>query len=475
MNAQSLLQLRRLNPIVKGSVHAMKSITRNNTHSEGLFSSIQNFYSSFHLSSLAKQANFTKLKGFSFNVLFCYLISTIFSHHSAYRDHLQKRDQLPFSDKTFRNLLNDGRINWQHFLLLISQKVVSYFRSLTSEDRKDVFIIDDSIYARPNGKKVELSAIQYDHAKKEYVRGFRFLQLGWSDGNSFLPVSFSLLSGKNQSVNEKNTDKRTNSGKRKAQANRKGTEVMIELLDQALRAGHQAKIVLFDSWFSSPKTFRAVRSINLHAIAMIKRSSKIHYQFQHQLMDVKAIFQMKKKRRGRSRYLLSVIVEVVYEDGQSLPIKLVYVRNRNKRNDYLVLASTDITLTEDEIIQLYGKRWSIEVYFKMCKQYLHLTKYQGLSYDGIFAHCVLVATSYIILSLRQRQEIDDRTIGELFYLTVEELSDLTFSEAIRNLIELFHDAFKAEPVLRREVLDNVIEKFIETLPQVIQKQVLNAA
>lgn len=140
-----------------------------------------------------------------------------------------------------------------------------------------------------------------------------------------------------------------------------------------------------------------------------------------------------------------------------------------------VLASTDSTLTEDEIIQLYGKRWSIEVYFKMCKQYLHLSKYQGLSYDGIFAHCVFVATSYIILALHQREEVDDRTIGELFYLTVEELNDLTFSEAIRDLIELFHDAFKAEPVLREDVLDNIIEKFIGSLPLVIQKQVLDAA
>lgn len=280
----------------------MKSITRNDTHSEGLFSSIQHFYSSFQLSSIARQANFNKLKGFSFNVLFCYLISTIFSHHSAYRNHLQNREQLAFSDKTFRNLLNDGRINWQRFLLVISQKVVSYFRSLTNEDCKDVFIIDDSMYACPNGKKVELSALQYDHADHKYIRGFRFLQLGWSDGNSFLPVYFSLLSGKNQSVSAKEIDVRSNSGKRKAQANRKGTDVMIELLEQALRAGHQAKIVLFDSWFSSPKSFRAIRSLNLHAIAMLKRSSKVYYRFNGKMTDVKSIFQMEKKCRGRPRF-----------------------------------------------------------------------------------------------------------------------------------------------------------------------------
>jgi hypothetical protein len=453
----------------------MKIITQNGSHSEDLTSSIQNFYETFHLSSVAQKANFTKVRGVPFKILFCYLISVIFSHRSAYRDYLKNQDKLNFSDKTFRNLMNDGRINWQRFLLSVSQKVAVYFSTLTNESRKNVYIIDDSMYARPNGKKVELSAYQYDHAKHKKVRGFRFLQLGWSDGNSFLPVSFSLLSGKNKQVSAKNVDKRSNSGKRKEQARRKGTDVMIELLSEAQRAGHQANYVLFDSWFSSPKTFRAVHELGLHAVAIVKRSSKVHYQFNGEMTDVKAIFDANKKRRGRSRYLLSVLVKAVYEDGQTLPIKLVYVRNRNKRNEYLVLASTDTTLTEDEIIQLYGKRWSIEVYFKMCKQYLHLAKYQGLSYDGIFAHCVLVATSYIILSLKQRQESDERTIGELFYLMVDELADITFSQAIHDLIELFHDAFKAEPILREEVLDNIIEKFMATLPQSVRKQVMDVA
>lgn len=42
-------------------------------------------------------------------------------------------------------------------------------------------------------KRFNVSAI----AKKSNTqksKGFRFLQLGWGDGNSFLPVSFTLLS-----------------------------------------------------------------------------------------------------------------------------------------------------------------------------------------------------------------------------------------------------------------------------------------
>ncbi|MCI1750787.1 MAG: hypothetical protein LKI17_05590 [Megasphaera cerevisiae] len=53
----------------------------------------------------------------------------------------------------------------------------------------------------------------------------------------------------------------------------------------------------------------------------------------------------------------------------------------------MVLITTDMTLSEDEIIRIYGKRWGIEVFFKMCKFYLKLSKEcHSLSYDDMPAH-----------------------------------------------------------------------------------------
>ena len=34
----------------------------------------------------------------------------------------------------------------------------------------------------------------FDHVEHKYTKGFRMLTLGWSDGNSFLPLSQCLLS-----------------------------------------------------------------------------------------------------------------------------------------------------------------------------------------------------------------------------------------------------------------------------------------
>lgn len=65
---------------------------------------------------------------------------------------------------------------------------------MTSKERIRVFIIDDSTYDRSRSKNLELLAKVKDHTTGKFVRGFRMLTLGWSDGHSFVPVDFALLS-----------------------------------------------------------------------------------------------------------------------------------------------------------------------------------------------------------------------------------------------------------------------------------------
>ena len=94
------------------------------------------------------------------------------------------------------------------------------------------------------------------------------------------------------------------------------------------------------------------------------------FRYNNEDMSLTSIYNKNKKRRGKSKYLLSVMVEVV-KDEKIIPAKVVYVRNRNKRKEYLCLISTDTSLSEDEIIRIYGKRWDTEVFFKVCKSYLN--------------------------------------------------------------------------------------------------------
>lgn len=85
------------------------------------------------------------------------------------------------------------------------------------------------------------------------------------------------------------------------------------------------------------------------------------------------------------------------------PVKIAFVQNRNKRSDWPAILSTDQTLTEKEIIQFYGMRWDIEVFFKTNKSLLKLQKkLQRCPYDGLINHTTIVFARYIILSWQNR-------------------------------------------------------------------------
>jgi len=72
--------------------------------------------------------------------------------------------------------------------------VTDYITSLTDDDREEVLIIDESTYDRSRSKVVELLSRVYDYCTKRYLKGFRLLILGWSDGASLVPLDFALLS-----------------------------------------------------------------------------------------------------------------------------------------------------------------------------------------------------------------------------------------------------------------------------------------
>lgn len=175
---------------------------------------------------------------------------------------------------------------------------------------------------------------------------------------------------------------------------------MMTLLDTALNAGLDADYVLFDSWFSNPAQITAIHSKGMDVIAMIKKSSRIKYSYCGEQLNIKEIYSRNKKRRGRSKYLLSVDVMVGKENPN--PAKIVCVRNKANRKDWLAFICTDRTLSEEEIIRIYGKRWQIEVFFKACKSMLNLIgECHSLSYDALTAHVAIVFTRYMLLATEQ--------------------------------------------------------------------------
>lgn len=114
-------------------------------------------------------------------------------------------------------------------------------------------------------------------------------------------------------------------------AQMKGTDAMVDLLRYAQGVGHNADYVLFDTWFSNPSQLIAIKNLGLDSIAMVKKSSRIFYEYEGESLSLKKIYGICKKRRGRSKYLLSV--DVMVGKDNKIPAKIVCIRNRNNKKD----------------------------------------------------------------------------------------------------------------------------------------------
>ena len=296
------------------------------------------------------------------------------------------------------------------------------------------------------------------------------LTLSWSDGNTLIPVNSCLLvSVKDTNIigPVKDFDNRTLAGKRRKLAQTKAPEVMMTLLDIVLSVGLNAEYALFDSWFSNPAQVTAIHSKGMDVIVMIKKSSRIKYSYCGKQMNIKEIYSRNKKRRGRSKYLLSVDVMVGKENP--IPAKIVCVRNKSNRKYWLAFICTDTTLSEEEIIRIYGKRWQIEVFFKTCKSKFNLIgECHSLSYDAQTAHVAIVFTRYMLLAMEQRQNEDLRTLGELFYFLVDEMADITFSRSLGILMNALMANLQEFLKLSDEQLTAFTADFEARLPEYLR-------
>lgn len=449
----------------------MSIISQDNTNEVAVLDCVQRFFSSHKVGKLLKKCNGTKEKGVPAISLLKYKLSNVFVGRSMYMQQRTGSFKEDFCKNTFYRFLNSTKTNWLRFTSSLASEIINdEIENLTDEKRANVFIVDDTLFNRTSCKKTELGSRVFDHVGMKFRKGFRLLTLGWSDGNTFMPVNSCLIASSKESNiigPTKDFDKRSIAGRRRKLAQTKAPEVMLSLLDAAVSSGLSADYVLFDCWFANPAQITDVKSKGMDVIAMLKKSSRIQYQYEGQKLNIKQIYAKNKKRRGRSRYLLSVDVMV----GKENPIsaKIVCVRNKANRKDWLAFICTNATLSEEEIIRIYGKRWQIEVSFKTCKSTLNLIgECHSLSYDALTAHAAIVFARYMLLALEQRKSEDQRTLGELFFFLVDEMADITFTRSLCILMDALMASLQEILNLSEEQLAAFTADFVSRLPQYLQ-------
>lgn len=300
-----------------------------------------------------------------------------------------------------------------------------------------------------------------------FQKGFSLLTLGWTDGYSFVPVAFNMMSSAKQSNRYQemsaNIDRRTNGYKFRKESMLPKTEAAIMMIKDALNIGIAADYVLMDTWFTTEPMIQSIMNLGLDVIGMVKQL-KQRYHFNGKMYTLPEL-QKFVDYNGTANIFGSL--RVTTKNG--IPVKIVFVRNRNKKSECLSILSTDITLSDSEIVRIYGNRWSIECFFKASKSFLKLgSEFQCRSYSVMVSHTTIVFVRYILLEWIRRNQNDERSYGELFYMFCDDIQDMDLTNALQSLMALFVDIVTTFSAKITKLIKNQVTNWIASQATFIQ-------
>lgn len=433
------------------------TIARSGLTDQDLQGRIDEFMVKFKIGTLLSRSGIRKLRGIRPLAILRAVFELAFLGRNIYTGVHHAGAKGMGKDAVYR-FLASSRSNWRRFLGFLAQVVIKgLFEPLTDERREKVLILDTTLYARSRSRCVELLSRVRDHCSGRYLNGFRMLTLGWSDGASFVPVDHAMLSSRTQKNRIqgviKEMDRRTCGARRRKEALTKSTDLIVPMVKRALALFIAAKYLLMDSWFSFPSVVRSLMGF-IHVICMVKNTPKVFYEVSGQSLTLSQIHRKLRKRRGRAKIKGSVVVGI----GEGKTAKLVFVRSRHGGGKWLALLCTDLSLPDEEVVRIYGKRWDIEVFFKMAKHYLKLdSEIQVRDFDAILAHSTIVMIRYIFLAVEQRMSSDERTIGGLFLAAGEEIRDLSLTQALVRILSLAWDRVREYYATSEQLVLEIIE------------------
>ena len=412
-----------------------------------------------------------KSKGQSFSSIFYYFIEMNILQFSVNQFSARKTGAGIGKKDTFYRMKNQAGIDWRKVIYLLANKFIYLLKTNETEhaqgENLSCFIVDDTTLPK-RGKAIEGIGKVFDHTDHGYKLGFKGLFLALWEGKSLLPLDFSLHSerGKNpdkpfglkkseikkQSIKARSAD--LPGAQRKAELTVSKNDILIQMIKRAWKKGIHADYLLTDSWFVNEALIRLVLKSKMFLLGMCKMDKRLYNFNEKQYNAHQLLARFKRTKAKRSRKVNAKYYEViVYYKG--IQIKLFFSRFNNQK-DWSLLLTDNYKLSFDKALEIYHIRWSIEVFFKEAKQYLHLGKCQSVDFDAQITDTSIIIGAYLMLCLRRRFQAYEG-MGKIFIDVQHEIIEFTLWERLWGLfIELQASVLKAWNVDLEALMENVI-------------------
>lgn len=294
--------------------------------------------------------------------------------------------------------VNSARKRWMvnKFLELAGKLKISF----------EIFIgIDDSLGKKGKATKhLDAVDIQHNHnegsrKKQAYTNGYVYVEIHLQIG----PIGFlydTRLYLREKTVRRLNRERGTEQRLHYRTKYRLAREMLMEL-SELLPKGHKV-YVLFDSWYSSAKLIKFCRRQKWHVICAIKSNRRIdkvrvdqhNLALRHKHYEQITLDAVDEKHKAPKYY--TRLIKGCLEDI-SEPVHAIISKKRpgDKFPKYFVC--TDTTLSVEQALRYYQKRWSVEVDNTYLKNVLGLGDFRQQSFEATqkwFA-VVMLAINYL--------------------------------------------------------------------------------
>jgi hypothetical protein len=296
-------------------------------------------------------------------------------------------------------------------------------RGMESKE-KGCIVIDDTL-SHKTGKEMEGVGFFRDPTDGRMVLAHDVVTSFYVDERTAYPIWFALY----------RKEEHCAAGEFKSKV-----QLAEELIEHAVDSGIRAKTVLFDSWYFSRRLTKYMEALGLDWItearsnrALLIGGKSIALREFTLCLSNEAFQPLEVE--GKRYFVFS---KVVFMRSQGR-VRLLILHGRPDRSDEPKFLVTNRTEWRPRgIIRVYLRRWSVEVFYRDCKQHLGFEDYRLRNATAIRRHWGLVLLAYTILEISRCQSRSLRDLKHRLQ-TVGQLCHSLTNELTRRLVFWIHD------------------------------------
>jgi hypothetical protein len=183
-------------------------------------------------------------------------------------------------------------------------------------------------------------------------------------------------------------------------------------------------IFVFDRGVQSKERLSEMTNENLYFVTRLKRTA--NYEI------VEEITSPKNLKIGNLNVLKDLKV-LLLSNQKKYPQPYKLIVTTNEKNEPLWFLTNNFSLTINEIIDIYKRRWNIEVFFRFIKQELNFKHFMSTNINGIkiILYMTLIL-AMLILIFKKLNNIGYKTAKRRFYYQLDDLIlDMVYALAKR--------------------------------------------